>query len=93
MTRERKKRTPSEPTFVRDFKAMVKQPGGQARINAFVELICELLDDATTEGDVWFNVGLNRSRLCPMITLHEGDVVAFAGGATLSEFLSEAEGL
>jgi len=93
MPRTPKKKDAAMPDFEAQANALRKTPEGKEALLTMAVYFCCLLDAVTSDADTWFNVGLSRATLCPLLTLHEGKVITYAGGRDLDGFLGEFLGL
>jgi len=89
MPRIAKKKDAAMPDFEAQAIELRKTPEGKELLQNMAVYFCCLLDAVTSEADTWFNVGLSRATLCPLLTLHEGKVITYAGGRDLKGFAEE----
>lgn len=81
------------PDFHADYLKLAPTPEGKGAIMTFMEDICMLLDQGIQEGDTWLTLGVTKNRTSVLLTLHQGEDIQYIVGATLQEFLSNANSL
>jgi len=89
--RERRADNVAMPDFSQHLSELLSTKEGQQSANKLIELVCEILDQAISEGGVYLTIGTNRSQKKAMITLTEGTNKLYAVGASLEELIADLE--
>jgi len=93
MPRKTKKSEAAQPDFEKECLALLETKEGARIAMDFLLYFSCLLDSIVEQDNTWLNLGLSKSTYQPLITLHEGKAISYAGGCDLRDFLGQFNSL
>lgn len=90
---KRTKKEAAMPDWESQAKIMAADPKLRAKLVDFAICTAALLDVVIGADNAWYNCGCSKTTFQPLLTLHIGDEVEYAGGRTFEDFIGNIIGL